>query len=55
MDLVDKQLTFSLVFNIGIGVVKSNVSIKNKCKFKSKIFMLPFLAITYTECYVGNL
>ena len=53
MTLTDKQITFSPVFNFGIGYVKSNVGIKGGYKFKSKIFMLPFLAITYTEVYVA--
>lgn len=53
MTLTDKQITFSPVFNFGIGYVKSNVGVKGEYKFKSKILMLPFLAITYTEVYVA--
>lgn len=53
MRLVDKRITFSLVLNLGFGYVKSNVGVKDQSKFKSKIFMIPFLAITYTEVYVA--
>ena len=51
MELQERQLTFSPVFNIGFGYVKSNVSITGECKFKSDIYLMPFLAITYTEVY----
>jgi hypothetical protein len=52
MKLIDKHLTFSLVFNIGFGFMKSRVGIKNECRFKSKMYILPFLVITYTETYM---
>ncbi len=53
MKLVDKQITFSPIFNVGFGYVKSNVGVKGECKFKSKIYLIPFIAITYTEVYVA--
>ncbi len=53
MELVNKQITFSPVLNIGFGYVKSDVGVKGECKFKSKIYLIPFLAITYTEVYVA--
>jgi len=45
-----KSLTISLVFNIGFGFVRSNVSIVGAYEFKSKIYLIPFFAFTYTEC-----
>ena len=42
--------TISPVFNIGIGFVKSNVGVMGEYKFKSKIYLIPFFAFTYTEC-----
>ncbi len=51
MELTEKRLTFSPVFNIGFGHVKSNVSVKGQCRFESKIYLIPFVAITYTEVY----
>jgi len=53
MELVNKQITFSPVFNVGFGYVTSDVGVKGECKFKSKIYLIPFLAITYTEVYVA--
>jgi hypothetical protein len=48
--VMKKNLTISPVFNIGFGYVKSNVSITGEYEFKSKIFLIPFFAFTYTEC-----
>lgn len=53
MELVNRKITFSLVFNIGFGYVKSDLGVKGYCKFKSKIYLVPFLAITYTEVYIA--
>ena len=47
---VKKSLTISPVFNIGFGYVKSNVSIVGEYEFRSKIYLIPFFAFTYTEC-----
>jgi len=47
---VKKSLTISPIFNIGFGFVKSNVSIVGEYEFKSKIYLIPFFAFTYTEC-----
>ena len=51
MEVKDRQITFSPILNIGFGYVKSNVGITGECKFKSDIYLIPFLAITYTEVY----
>jgi len=55
MVLKEKHITFSFVLNIGLGFVKSDVGVIGEYKFKSKIFMLPFFAITYTKVFVGNI
>lgn len=47
---VKKSLRIKPVINIGFGFVKSNVGIVGKYEFKSKIYLIPFFAFTYTEC-----
>ena len=47
---IKKTLTISPVFNIGFGFVKSDVEITGEYEIRSKIFLIPFFAFTYTEC-----
>lgn len=47
---VKKSLTISPVFNIGFGFMKSNIEVTGEYEFKTKIYLIPFLAFSYTEC-----
>ena len=53
MELKDRRITFSPVFNVGFGYMKTYVGELGEYKFKTKIFLMPFLAIKYIEIYVA--